>query len=93
MTLGSSTGLRDQVTHVNAGIPDGGLYGDARLMKDGSKVPWRLSPEPLTVSASAARTLEELGQHRFHPAGTALLELNLRHIGELSVRNAHYAFL
>ena len=34
-------------------------------MGDGSKVPWRLSPEPLTVSPAAARTLEELGQHLY----------------------------
>ena len=70
MNLGSSAALRDQVTHVNSGIPSGGLYGGAKLMEDGSKVPWRLSPEPLTVSSSTARTLEELGQHlyRFYVA-------------------------
>lgn len=70
MTLGATAELRDQVAHVNSGIPDGGLYGDAKLMEDGSRVPWRLSPEPLTVSSSAARQMEELGQHlyRFYVA-------------------------
>ena len=46
--------------HVNSGIPESGLYGAAKPVGDGSKVPWRLSPEPIAMSAGAVKTLEGL---------------------------------
>ncbi len=60
--------------HVNTGIPESGLYGAAKPVGDGSRVPWRLSPEPLIVSPGTARTFEELGQHlyKFHAASNRL---------------------
>jgi len=74
LTSLARAGLRDQVMHVNSGIPESGLYGAAKPVGDGSKVPWRLSPEPVSISEADARTLQELGQHlyRFTEASNRL---------------------
>ncbi len=55
--------LHDQVMHVNTGLPESGLYAAAKPVGDGSRVPWRLSPEPITVSPAQAAALQSMGQH------------------------------
>ncbi|MDP6350191.1 MAG: hypothetical protein QGG58_10535, partial [Chloroflexota bacterium] len=60
MTALADAALHDQVMHVNTGLPESGLYGAAKPVGDGSRVPWRLSPEPITVSPAQAAALESL---------------------------------
>ena len=54
---------RTRVLHVNQGIPASGLYGTAPLESDGSRVPWRLAPEPFPMLPSSVAYLEDLGSH------------------------------
>ncbi len=63
MTSLADAALHDQVMHVNTGLPESGLYGATKPVGDGSRVPWRLSPEPITVSPAQAEVLLSLGQH------------------------------
>ncbi len=71
---------RTRALHVNNGIPASGLYGPALLDSDGSKVPWRLAPEPFAMLPSSIARLEELGRHllAFYRAANQLYLASVR---------------
>ena len=71
---------RTRALHVNSGIPASGLYGSALLNSDGSKVPWRLAPEPFPMLPSTIDRLEDLGRHllAFYRAANRLYLASVR---------------
>ena len=71
---------RTRALHVNNGIPASGLYGPALLDSDGSRVPWRLAPEPFPMLPPSIARLEELGRHllAFYRAANQLYLASMR---------------
>ena len=71
---------RTRALHVNNGIPASGLYGPALVDSDGSKVPWRLAPEPFPMLPSSIARLEDLGRHllAFYRAANQLYLASVR---------------